>query len=423
MRWRTSLTNEPPDGVALGPGNASAHPEIAGSAAFDRAEYSLQQGSIVIALVVGGTALACVGALRLRNAGFTSMPLRVAAIALVSGVAVVGFGIALIAIGPPSDDATTAMPRATLAPSLAGDDLITGKGVRGTVVGRDDDPVEGVGVTLVPLFMEDGVDPIRATTDDEGRFAFDDVTVDPGSPWVAEAKFDGARFPSEVMRAPRGKDHPLRLVVAETTKKAKDLDIEVESLAVGGDRSGGQAVHALLPGATAIQEGTGLDRRYLALGKDAMTSTAPILPGRHDLTYTYIVQMARGGIAVGHRTQLPTERYELLVGDGLSLRAYSLRDDGEVQLGPRDEQRTYHRYVARNLKDGDRIDARVTTASSSNVLRIAGLAVAVLLGLAVVFGPLLRRRRREREPSPDDMSPTEPGSTPVPGGVPPVPPA
>ena len=222
------------------------------------------------------------------------MPLRVAAIALVSGVAVVAFGIALIAIGPPSDDTTTAMPRATLDPSTADDDRagVTGTGVRGTVVGRDGDPVDGVTVTLVPLFMEKGVDPIRATTDDHGRFAFDDVAVDPGSPWVAEATFDGARFPSEVLRAPRGKDDPGATRSSPNDEEGEGPRRSRSSRSpIVGDKTGGQAVHALtvvnhgdrayvgglrlplLPGATAIQEGTGLDRRYLALGDDAMTST------------------------------------------------------------------------------------------------------------------------------------------------------
>jgi hypothetical protein len=178
----------------------------------------------------------------------------------------------------------------------------------------------------------------------------------------------------------------------------------------------------LLSGATSIQEGAGLDRRYLALGGNEMTSSAPILPGRHDLTYTYIVQMARDGIEVGHRTQVPTDRYELLVGDGLRLHADGLRDDGEVKLGPRGEQRTYHRYVIRDLKDGDRFDARLTVGSPSNVLRIGGLAIAVVLALAVVFGPMLRRRR-SREPSAASAPAAEPTSTPVAGGVPPHPPA
>ncbi len=367
------------------------------------------------------------------------MPAVVGRISIASGIAVVVFGVALLAFSsPPDDTSPSAFPRATLEPSSDARAEVTGTGVQGAVRRRDGNPVEGVAVTLVPLFMERGVEEIRTTTDRDGRFSFEDVTVDPGSPWVAEAKFDGVRFPSDVLRAPRGKGEPVRLVVAPTTKEPKDIEIEVESLAVVGDRTGGQAVHALtvvnngerayagglrlplLRGATAIQEGTGLDRRYLALSDDAMTSTAPILPGRHDLTYTYIVQMARDGIAVDHATQIATDRYELLVGDGLRLRTESsLDDDGEVTLGPRGEQRTYHRYVARNLKDGDRIAARVTAGSSPGVVRIVGLALAALLALVVIAGPLVRRRR-SREPSPDDTVAFAPASTPVPGPHPPA---
>ena len=368
------------------------------------------------------------------------MPRFVAAIAVASGVAVVAFGVALIAIGPPSDELPdAAMPRATLEPAT-GDERadVTGTGIRGSVVDRDGEAVADVPVTLVPLFMDDGIDPIRARTDDAGRFSFPDVTVDPGSPWVAEATFDDARFPSDVLRTPRGKDRPVRIVVAPTTKKAKDLEIDAESLAIVGDKTGGQAVHALtvvnngtrafvgglrlplLEGATAIQEGAGLDRRFLVLGTGEMTSTMPILPGRHDLTYTYVVQMSRSGIAVDHRTQVPTERFELLVGDGLSLRASaSLRDDGDVKLGPRGAQRGYHRYVARDLEDGDTFEARVSVASATGPWRIAGFAVAALLALLVIAAPLLRRRR-SREPDVRMSAADAPASTPVPGANPPA---
>lgn len=363
------------------------------------------------------------------------MPRSVAIVSLVSGLAVVAFGVALIAIGPPSDETSAAMPRATLAPRIDDDTdpPSTTRGIRGTVSDTDDDPVEGVDITLVPLFMEDGVDPMKTTTDDDGRFSFD-VDVNPGSPWVAEATFDDARFPSDVLRAPRGKDDPVELVVARTTEEADDIEISAESLAVVGDKTGGQALHALtvvnsgerayvgglrlplLKGATAIREGSGLDRRHLRLGSDEMTSVAPILPGRHDLTYTYIVQMARDGIAVTHRAHVDTARYELLVGEGLSLRAdRSMRDDGEVTLGTRDAQRTYHRYVAQDLAAGDRLAARVTLATSPSAVRIAGFAIAGLVALLVIAAPLLRRRRTREPLDADD----HPGELSIPGAAPP----
>jgi hypothetical protein len=72
-----------------------------------------------------------------------------------------------------------------------------------------------------------------------------------------------------------------------------------------------------------------------------MVSTAPILPGAHDLTYTYVVQMPKDGIDVAHRVTLPTTRYELLVGEGLRVASSAgLTDDGSVTLGPRDASRT-----------------------------------------------------------------------------------
>jgi hypothetical protein len=352
------------------------------------------------------------------------MPRGVAAIALVSGAAVVAFGVLFRALAP-SETPDAVMPRATLEPV---DDVATptGEGVVGRVVQKDGDPVADADVTLVPLFMEKGIDPIETTTDEDGRFAFDDVHVDPGSPWVAEASFDDERFPSDVLRAPRTKEHPLKLVVANTTKDPRDIEVRVESLAVVGDATGAQAVHALtisnhgtraytgglrlplLKGATAIQEGAGLDRRWLDLEDGGMTSTAPLLPGTHDLTYTYVLQQTRTGIALDHRTTLPTDRYELLTGRGLALEGSGeLRDDGEVELGPRTEQRTYHRFVARNLGAGDRIRARIVVARPSNALRVAVPIAAGVLALVVFLLPLLLRRRRSEPSAPAP----EPSST------------
>jgi hypothetical protein len=338
------------------------------------------------------------------------MPRAVASIALASGVVVVAFGIAYTAIGPREDVDDADAPVATLEPVSSGERSASGTGVRGTITTTSDDPAPDVKVTLIPLFMDEDVKPVSTRTDARGRFSFD-VEVDPGSPWIAEASYDGERFPSSVLRAPRGKADPLELVVAPVTKKTKDIEITVDSLAVVGDAGGAQAVHAvtvvnrgkrayvggvhlpLLRGAQSIQEGTGLDRRYLSLEHGAMVSDAPVLPGAHDLTYTYVVQMSKKGLAIDREHALDTARVELLVGDGLALETSDLRDDGTVTLGPRSDERTYRRYVARSVDAGERLRARITVASGSSALRTAIPIAAVVLALLLVLFPLLRRRR------------------------------
>lgn len=328
------------------------------------------------------------------------------------GAAVLGFGIFLAFADPDADD-DFAMPRATLAPVAEGSP--TGKGVRGQVVRYQNHPLEGLEVTLTPLFDEEGVEKLRDETDARGRFAFEDVRIDPGSPWVAEVEFDGARFASPVLRAPRTKN-PVKLVVANTTTRDDELSVTWESVAVIGDKQGAQAVHAfelmnegkraytgpmhlpLLEGATAVQEGGGLDRRYLSLEKGELVSRAPVLPGRHSLTYTYVVQMSGNAIQVEHTPDLPTSRFELLVGGELTVESKDA--EGTVKIGPPGDERTYDRFVVRGVKRGDSYEAVLVVKKPSNALRKAGLGVAAILALGILLIPLFRRRRTPTPPEP-----------------------
>jgi hypothetical protein len=387
---------------------------------------ALQQPSIVIALFLGGATLALVGALRLRSAGFRAMPRSVAVISVASGLAVVGFGVLFALLATDKDDAGSAMPRVSLAPVTSDDDApASGTGVRGTVRSVSGSPVRNEDVVLVPLFEEKGVKKIRTTTDADGAFVFADVHVDPGSPWAVEVPYDGARFTSEVLRSPHGKTDPVGIVVAPTTKSAAAITVRTESLALVGDASGAQAVHALsvvnsskrayagpvrlplLDGALAIQEGAGLDRRYLDVVDGAMISSLPILPGRHDLTYTYIVQMSRRGIAIDREPTFATDRYELLVGGGLEAEpSAGLRDDGTAKIGPRGDQQTYDRFVARDVSSGARLRARVRVTTGSNALRTAAPIATGVIALVLIVIPLMLRRRRASRPADPAPLPT-----------------
>lgn len=394
----------------------------------DRAEYSLQQATIVIALVLGGATLFGIGVLRLRAIGFALMPRAVAMVAVASGVAVVAFGVVLALISP-STESSTPLPRASLEP-VGTAQALGGAGVSGTVSTPDGVPATGVRISLIPLFEAKEARIHRTVTDENGAFSFDRVHVDPGSPYVAEASYDGAAFPSEVLRAPRGRAHPLRLEVAPTTRSAAALRASSESVAIVGDADGAQAIHAfsivnrgkdaytgslrlpLLPGATAIQEGAGLDRRFLSLANDAMVSSAPILPGTHELTYTYVVQMTHSGIRIDRRPTLPTTRYEVLAGGALSVaRTSGLIPERDITLGPRGARKTYRRYVARDLAAGAEIRARVEVARSSSPLRIGAPVAAALAAFAIVLAPLVRRRRTSgaTQPAPEP-SPTTLGA-------------
>ncbi|MGH2760004.1 MAG: hypothetical protein ACRDKJ_10645 [Actinomycetota bacterium] len=362
------------------------------------------------------------GGLRLAKAGFTSMPRALAVIAILAGGAAVAFGVALPFIQS-SEEGEPPAPRIALEPEASTEGSRVRDEVHAVVGTADGDPMVGVRVSLIPLFSDEGAETRSGRTDEAGRVAFTDLDVTPGTPYVAEARFDGATFPSEVLRFGSTKDDPVRIVVAETTRGADDLTLELESIAIIGDEQGVQAVHAvtvrnrgerafigglrlpLLPGANAIDPRAGLDRRYLELDRGSLISSAPLPPGRRDITYTYVAPMPRSGLRFAHRPSFDTERFEVLVGGEVQTgRAQGLSAAGDVRVGPRGQEREYRRYEARDVDRGDRLLLVISAGGSSPVLRAGGLIVAVLLAFALFAFPLVRRRRRQ-DPSPNAPEP------------------
>jgi hypothetical protein len=356
------------------------------------------------------------GALRLAGAGFTSMPRTVAIGALFGGGCVAAFGAALPFIDAFEEPEAPA-PRIALEPEATGASSPVRNEVHGLVRLADGEPAAAVRITLTPLFSDEGAEAKVGRTDDSGRFAFSDLDVTPGTPYVAEARFDGSTFPSEVLRFGRSEDDPLRIVVAPTTRSAEDLVLALESIALVGDEKGLQAVHAvtvhnrgdhayigglrlpLLPGANAIDPRAGLDRRSLELHDGALISSVPVVPGRHDITYTYIAAVPRSGLRMAHRPTYETARFEVLVGGELeATNVEGLSAAGHVRVGPRDEERSYRRFEVRDVGPEEPIGLVLSAGRSNPALRVGGIAAAAVAALALFAFPLIRRRRRVETP-------------------------
>lgn len=347
------------------------------------------------------------------------MPRGVAVAAVVLGLAVAGSGALAGRDRTPAPADRAHTPRLELEPAgdLPDD---APDGVHGVVVRHPGEPASGVKVVLVPLFSEG--ERLTARTDARGRFAFEGVEVTPGTPYIADAAYDGASFGSGVLRFGRGPNDPVRIVVAPTTAEDDDLLVDVESIALIGDESGMQAVHALtlrntgdraytgglrlslLPGANAIDPRTGLDRRRLTLEDAEMRSSAPVPPGRTEITYTYLLPARRDGAEITHRPRYPTRRFELLLGGELDATALEgLEAAGSVELGPRDAQRDYRRFAATDPRTGRPLTARVVTGAGGFPWTTAGVAAAAVAAAALVLLPILRRRRTSAEDAaPDD---------------------
>ncbi len=349
------------------------------------------------------------------------MPRGVAVATTLAGAAVIFFGASYARSTPatPSEQA----PHVTLEPVRSGDPDAPRDVVHGVVLMTDGSAASGVRVDLVALVTDEGARTRSAETDADGAFVFTDVDVTPGTPYVADARFDDATFPSEVLRVGRGIDDPVRIVVARTTSKPSQLALDVESIAIVGDARGMQVVHAvtvrnggsrayvgglrlpLVPGASAIDPRDGLDRRRLELIGGELVSSAPVVPGRHDITYTYVAPMEAGGLTIRHEVRYPTKRFELLVGGELDAhRTDASARSREIEIGPRGNERPYRQQQFRDLGPRESLTFAVSVKGSSPLLRIAGLVAAAAVALAIIGFPLVRRRRAHATPAVENES-------------------
>ena len=363
-----------------------------------------------------------VGVLRLRRSGFPQMPRPMATVIVGIGGAVVvfaGYLAATNALDPeeltPNVELSTAEPDPV---STSGTDDINA-----LVTNATNDPMDGITVEIAAFDEKVGDFVVvgESQTDDDGRVVFEDADINPGRPAIVQAVFKGTRFASSILRAGNERGAPIRIRVAETTRSAGGLTIDSESLAIVGDARGAQAVHAVtvrnrgntayvgelrlpvLPGGTAIQVQQGFDERRASITEGQIIARTPILPGRHDITYTYPVQSDADGIRFRRTFQIPTERFDLLVGGSLDARpSEGLQPSGSADVGP--AQRSYRKYSAEDLARGDVVAARVIVAQSTGPLRIIGPIAAALLAVAIVAIPLIRKRRRRRSAAP---APTE----------------
>ena len=270
-------------------------------------------------------------------------------------------------------------------------------------------PAAGVVVTVVQLGA-DRQEKRRqvATTDADGMFTaegFDQIDTDT---FVAGAEYLGVTYSAAVKMG-----EAVDLRVHETTKNDDVIKITSDTLSVVRGSEDTMEVLQLMrivntsnttyvgegdsvltlpvpEGAFDLAAGEGIDEQRLARAKQGAQTMDPLLPGELTITYAYKVKVARGGWSLRRPVVYPTDRIDVLVGDGLVLDAQL-----EFQETKKIGNITYKRYRGGPFKPGAflGVDIRYVQPDSSSLFQ--GLAILLsALALVVVLGTFVMRKKR-----------------------------
>jgi hypothetical protein len=267
-----------------------------------------------------------------------------------------------------------------------------------------------------------------ATVDATGHFQFANVASD-GTSYVVTTRYGGVIYSSPVnapadgssgasvtltIYEPTTADTAIHIDSANWVFEGIDVDNQqlqiletIDVLNTGdrtyvGDHRGDpgsdtpgvlpRTIRLLLPnGASDMTPAVGLDPGTLLPMANGYVDTAPVLPGLHELAFTYMVAYADGGAEIQKALPYPTTKLRFLAPDvGLELQSDRLKADGKVDVAG-------HSYV---VYSGDQIppDSNVTidvlglpstTAGRIDAgwLQLAGyVAIGLAILAALVFG-------------------------------------
>lgn len=272
-------------------------------------------------------------------------------------------------------------------------------------------PAAGAAITLSGA-DEDGSGRIRrrTTTDEDGRYRFEDLPSDADWLYVLDARFDGGLFPGRPFSFPRGEEPSLQTTVKvwDTTSDPNSVLITRDAMFVlPGDDGVGiiESVTVLnqthlayvgrgekstfgfgLPtGATdvGIQDAS-FDVPQLVETDFGFGITVALPPGESTFTYSYRVP-EEGSTHVLSKTALyPTADLLVFVRSPLELDSDRLRESGTVTV----EGQRYRRWVAPGFVDaGDTVLIQaVAQATMPWIPFVAGTsALVALIGAAYLF--------------------------------------
>lgn len=290
-------------------------------------------------------------------------------------------------------------------------------------------PAPGVEVTLTG-FTSDGITgEWTITTDDEGRFEFQDIDTSDGIVYAASISHRGVLYSSGMIRFLDSDEQMTTIRVYETTTDRSVVEVnsrgivlseidppsgtatilDIVALTVDGDRTyiagdTGRSVEFPVP----RNAGTptllpGFDFGTAVVENSVVFASSALRPDGGSATLSYPVQYTGSGFAIDLRNAYPTASFRILIptdltadADSITIAAAGFENEGAVRIG----EREYHVWGAVDLPRDSNVRIAFGSLPQSgfepNRLRVkepAILAGLLLMGATAATAVFIRRGR------------------------------
>jgi hypothetical protein len=270
--------------------------------------------------------------------------------------------------------------------------------------------VAGVEVTLITYINDMIADTRIAETDVEGKFHFDNVTIEHTYLVLANYLEVGYYYPVEfepgettayvemgVCDATTS-DQAIRVGLAHTIVSVEEeslLVTEVFWLVNDGDRTytgtDGVLIFTLPEGATSFEAPQELMPDYKLLGDNRVTYLVPFPPGERQLIYSYrLAKPDSNELTIPLEINYPTDSLELMVGgEGVEVSAVQLAPAEPVVT---DTGERFIHFRGENLPRGTTIDFRLSNLSEGGLFfTVFWVIIAVVIVGVAVY--LMKKRK------------------------------
>lgn len=312
---------------------------------------------------------------------------------------------------------------------------------RGTIAGvvtngTSNEPQRGVEIRLLGgLRDEEGnfsqeISEV-ATSDERGRFEFEELPSGDDRAYALDATFDGGSFPGGVVTIPSDGDMiEVEQRVWDTTNDPRAIVIQrnnmfllqgdeganvidsytiinvseeayigrgVESRAASDDPPAPTLSFSFPEGAEGIQVAeSDLDIPELVSSETGVGITSAVPPNETRITFAYGLQVITGQVDLSRRALYPILNLGVFAEPPFVVDSTRLSEDGEVRI----EGETYTRYRSdENVTEGNSIPMIATAQGDNDSALILGAMVAAGLLVAILTLGLVRRRARQQAPA------------------------